>query len=198
MTTAPALWETRATAGADPAFKSGLRPWPRHFRGVPEEGPGCAALLPLSVSPPPPRDLFFFFPFPSSPRSPVVFPGRLCLAGDPFSQALCGRPARTPESRPCSPLRRPRPRLPEPHEAAAPGARAAGRERCLGRHLRAREPGRANRGPSGSAWRSPPCGTERPRYHPRRTRRKCSREGDVCFPGMRVRAGVGSTFLGNA
>lgn len=143
MTAAPTLCETRAPAGADPTLKRGLRPCPTSFPGrAHRRARMCYAPPPL---PPPPGFFFFFFPppTPSSPRSPVVFPGRFCLAGDPFPR-LCGRRG-PPESWPCSPLRRPRARLLAPPEAAAPGARAAGRERCLRRHLREREPGCANR-----------------------------------------------------
>lgn len=170
--------------GGRPRFPERAPPLTTSFPGRVRRRPRmCCAPPPL----PPTRDFFFFFFLPllamlaggvprsSVPRGRSLFPGSL-------------RPARAPESRPCSPLRRSRARLRAPPGAAAPGARAAGRERCLGRHLREREPGRANRGRSGPARRSPPCGT----------RRKRSREGDLCFPGMGIHTGVGSTFQGNA
>lgn len=131
------------SCGGRPHFEARAPPLPDVISGAgPEKGPDVLRSAPSH----PHLQLFFFFSLslpPSSPRSPVVFPGRFCLAGDPFPR-LCGRRG-PPESWPCSPLRRPRARLLAPPEAAAPGARAAGRERCLRRHLREREPGCANR-----------------------------------------------------
>lgn len=88
-------------------------------------------MLRSAPSSPHPRFFFFFF-FPFSPCSPVVFPGRLCLAGDPFSQVLCG--LRGPQSlgrvlpsaaRALASVRLPGPQLRERGQRGVSGASAA-------------------------------------------------------------------------
>lgn len=186
--TDPTLCETRATAEADPTLKSRLHPRSYVISWAePPKCPGCAALLPSLSSFPCPSLFFFFFFFPLSRCSLVVFPGRLCLAADPFPRLSAASAGLLGFNRalPSTVL------FLAPPKAPGPGARAAGRERCLRRHLREREPGRANGDPSRLSAAANSLWYGEAKLSPCRTGKKCQWEGSLYFPRMRDHRGVG-------